>query len=152
MHSLNYNHALNDLVVIVISWVVVSDTDFDQILVLLGVPLQAQTSQQVLLSSLDQLIEDVEVPLPVVLVNHAGLFQQVVDDVASYRGALPACQRPERERGGGVERGEDKAGVLRQGVELIMQFVGSRGSDVSNHPQKQTFYYRQYERRPVTVL
>lgn len=66
-----------------------SDTYFDQILVLLGVPLQAQASQQVLLSSLDQLIEDVEVPLPVVLVNHPGLFQQVVDDVASHRGALP---------------------------------------------------------------
>lgn len=72
-----------------ISLVAVSDTYFDQILVLLGVPLQAQAPQQVFLSSLNQLIEDVEVPLPVVLVNHAGLFQQVVDDVASHRGALP---------------------------------------------------------------
>lgn len=95
----------------------VSDTDLDQVLVLLGVPLQAQAPQQVLLSSLDQLIEDVEVPLPVVLVNHAGLFQQVVDDVAPHRSALMACRRPERgggrERGGGGEKGEDKAGQLR---------------------------------------
>lgn len=86
---------------------------FDQVLVLLGVPLQAQTSQQVLLSSLDQLVEDVEVPLPVVLVDHAGLFQQVVDDVASHRGALPTRRRPEGGRGGGGERGEDKARPLR---------------------------------------
>lgn len=64
-----------------------------------------------------------EVPLAVVLVNHTGLFQQVVDDVASHRGALPTRRWPERERGGGGERGEDKAGVLRQDVEFIMQFV-----------------------------
>lgn len=67
----------------------VRDAYFDQILVLLGVPLQAQTPQQVFLSSLNQLIENVEVPLPVVLVNHTGLFQQVVDDVATHRGTLP---------------------------------------------------------------
>lgn len=72
---------------------------FDQVLVLLGVPLQAQAPQQVLLPSLDQLVEDVEVPLAVVLVHHAGLLQQVVDDVASHRGSLPAGQRPGRERG-----------------------------------------------------
>lgn len=66
----------------------VLDTYFDQELVLLRVPLQAQASQQVLFPSLDQLIENVEVPLPVVLVDHAGLLQQVVDDVASHWGAL----------------------------------------------------------------
>lgn len=94
----------------------VPDTYFDQVLVLLSVPLQAQPPQQVLLPSLDQLVENVEVPLPVVLVDHAGLLQQVIDDVASHRGTLPTGQRPERE-GGGRERGEGggegKAGELR---------------------------------------
>lgn len=103
-----------------------SDTHLDQILVLLGVPLQAQTSQQVLLPSLNQLIEDVEVPLPVVLVNHTGLLQQVVDDVASHRGALPTCRWPERERGGGGERGEDKAGVLRWMLNLSCSLCWTR--------------------------
>lgn len=65
----------------------------DQVLVLLGVSLQAQSSQQVLLSSFDHLIENVEVPLPVVLVDHPGLLQQVVDDVAANRSALSTGQR-----------------------------------------------------------
>lgn len=95
-------------------------TDLDQVLVLLTVPLQAQAPQQVLLPSFDQLVENVEVPLPMVLVDHAGLLQKVVDDVASHRGALPPGRRPEREGGGGREgRGEGEAGVLRCDVGLI---------------------------------
>lgn len=65
------------------------ETHLDQVLVLLSVPLQAQTPQQVLLPSFNQLIENVEVPLSMVLVDHAGLLQQVVDDVASHWRALP---------------------------------------------------------------
>lgn len=99
----------------------VPHTYFDQALVLLRVPLQAQPPQQVLLPSLDQLVENVEVPLPMVLVDHAGLLQQVVDDVASHRGTLSTGQRPERE-GGGRGRGgggEGKTGVLRCDVGLM---------------------------------
>lgn len=64
-----------------------------------------------------------EVPLPVVLVDHSGLLQKVVDDVASHGGALPPGRRPEREGGGGrggrAGRGEGEAGVLRRDVGLI---------------------------------
>lgn len=62
---------------------------FDQVLVLLRVPLQAQAPQQILLPSLDQLVKNVKVPLPVVLVDNAGLLQQVVDYVATNGGTLP---------------------------------------------------------------
>lgn len=102
------------------------DAHFDQVLVLLTVPLQAQAPQQVLLPSFDQLIENVEVPLSVVLVDHAGLLQQVVDDVASNWCALPPRERPGRAgwrcgRGGGGrgEGGEGEAGVLRCDAGLV---------------------------------
>lgn len=65
------------------------DSYFDQVLVLLRVPLQAQAPQQILLPSLDQLVKNVKVPLPMVLVDNAGLLQQVVDDVATNGGTLP---------------------------------------------------------------
>lgn len=67
----------------------VLDAYFNEVLVLLRVPLQAQPSQQVLFPSLNQLIENVEVSLSVILVDHAGLLQQVVDDVASHWSTLP---------------------------------------------------------------
>lgn len=94
------------------------DTHFDQVLVLLSVPLQTQAPQQVLLASFNQLIENVEVPLAVVLVDHARLLQQVVDDVASHGCALPPRQRPRRAGcgcggGRGEGGGEGEAGVLR---------------------------------------
>lgn len=56
-----------------------------------------------------------EVPLSVVLVDHPGLLQQVVDDVASHRGTLPTGQSPRRDGGGGGGGigGEVEAGVLR---------------------------------------
>lgn len=103
------------------------DTHFDQVLELLSVPLQTQAPQQVLLASFDQLIENVEVPLSVVLVHHARLLQQVVDDVASHGRALPPGQRPRRADGrcgggggrGGGEGGEGEAGVLRFDAGLV---------------------------------
>lgn len=91
---------------------------FDQVLVLLQVPLQAQVSQKVLITPLDQLVENVEVPLPVVLVDHARLLEQIVDDVTSYWGSLPTEQRPAREGGGRV--GEGEAGALRCDLGLIL--------------------------------
>lgn len=96
----------------------------DEVLVLLRIPLQAQASQQVFLPSFDQLIENVEVPLSVVLVDNAGLLQQVVDDVASNRGALPTGQRPGGNRGGGVEGrvGVGEAGVLRKCCGMLNMF------------------------------
>lgn len=41
-----------------------------------------------LVSPRQQLVEHVEVPLPIGLVNDPGLLQQVVDDIPSNRGAL----------------------------------------------------------------
>lgn len=52
-------------------------TDLHKISVKLAVPLQAQPPQQVLFPSLHQLVEDVEIPFTMVLVDHPGLFQQV---------------------------------------------------------------------------
>lgn len=77
-------------------------------------------SEKVFLSTFDQLVENVEVSLPVVLVDHTRLLQQIVDDVTSHWGSLPTEQRPEREggrRGGG---GEGEAGVLRCDLGLIL--------------------------------
>lgn len=58
-------------------------TDLHQVTVVLAVSLQAEPAKQIFLSSLHQLIEDVEVSLPVVLVDHAGLLQQVTQDVTT---------------------------------------------------------------------
>lgn len=55
---------------------------------MLAVSLQAEPAEQILLSSLHQLIEDVEVSLSVVLVDHAGLLQQVAQDVTANCTAL----------------------------------------------------------------
>lgn len=59
-----------------------------QVQVALRVPFQAQPAQQLLLAAFQQLVEDVEVPLPVVLVHHPGLLQQVTEDVAAHRRTL----------------------------------------------------------------
>lgn len=48
---------------------------------MLAVPLQAEPAEQTFLSSLHQLVENVKVSLSVVLVDHAGLLQQVTQDV-----------------------------------------------------------------------
>lgn len=53
-----------------------------EVAVLLGVSLQAQLVQQVVVPSFHELIEDVEVSLPVILMHHPRLLQQVVQDVA----------------------------------------------------------------------
>lgn len=53
-----------------------------EVVVLLGVSLQAQLVQQVVVPSFHYLIEDVKVPLPVILMNDPRLLQQVVEDVA----------------------------------------------------------------------
>lgn len=50
---------------------------------MLAVSLQAQLMQQVLLSSLHQLVEDVEVSLPVILMHDPRFLQQVVQDMSS---------------------------------------------------------------------
>lgn len=67
-------------------------THLHQIQVALGVSFQAQPAQRLLLTPLQQLVEDVEVPLPVILVHHAGLLQEVTEDVATHRGTLRAGQ------------------------------------------------------------
>lgn len=65
-------------------------THLHQVQVALGVAFQAQPAQRLLFAPLQQLIENVEVPLPVVLVDHAGLLQEVTENVASHRGTLRA--------------------------------------------------------------
>lgn len=57
--------------------------DLHQVSVMLAFSLQAEPAEQILLSSLHQLVEDVEVSLSVVLVDHAGLLQQVAQDVTA---------------------------------------------------------------------
>lgn len=69
-------------------------------MVFLRVPLEAQCPQQIVLASLQQLVEDVEAPLAVALVHHAGLLQQVVQEVTPHRQPL----REVRERDGGGVR------------------------------------------------
>lgn len=59
-----------------------------EIVVMLGVSLQAQLVQEVVLSSLHKLVEDVEVSLPVILMHDPRLLQQVVQDMTSDGVAL----------------------------------------------------------------
>lgn len=133
------------------------DTHFDQVLVLLRVPLQAQAPQQVLLPTFDQLIENVEVPLSMILVDYARLLQQIVNDVASHWCALPPGQRPGRADwwcgrgggggGGGEEGGEGEAGVLRCDAGLVqhagvhhMTFLNQRVSEPAARFQSVTVF------------
>lgn len=62
-------------------------------MILLGVLLKAQPPQQILLPSFQQLVEDVEVPLTVVLVHNSGFLQEVVQDVAPNRSPLKQTRR-----------------------------------------------------------
>lgn len=55
---------------------------------MLGVSLQAQLVQEVVLSSLHKLVEDVEVSLPVILMHDPRLLQQVVQDMTPDSVAL----------------------------------------------------------------
>lgn len=55
---------------------------------MLGVSLQAQLVQEVVLSSLHELVEDVKVSLPVILMHDPRLLQQVVQDMTSDSVAL----------------------------------------------------------------
>ncbi|KAG7275113.1 hypothetical protein CRUP_009473 [Coryphaenoides rupestris] len=85
-----------------------------------GLLFEAQLPQQVLLPTLDQLVEDVEVALAMVLVDHPRLLQQVVDDVATHRRPL------EEEDGvgeGDTEYGKAcERGILRRGGEIRMHW------------------------------
>lgn len=63
-------------------------THLDQILVFLWVSLQIQFIEQVIVCSIQELIEDVEVPLTVVLVHNPRFLQQVVQDVTAHRRSL----------------------------------------------------------------
>lgn len=63
-------------------------THLDQILVLLWVSLKVQFIEQVVVCSIQELIEDVEVPLAVVLVHNPRFLQQVVQDVTAHRRSL----------------------------------------------------------------
>lgn len=63
-------------------------THLYQVQVVLGVSFQTQPAQCLLLTSLQQLVEDMEVPLPVILVYNSGLLQEVTEDVATYGGTL----------------------------------------------------------------
>lgn len=65
-------------------------------MILLWVLLEAQPPQQVLLPSFQQLVEDVEVPLAVVLVHNSGFLQEVVQDVAPDRSPLNQSRHVER--------------------------------------------------------
>lgn len=50
---------------------------------MLAVPLQTEPAEQIFLSSLHQLIEDVKVPLSMVLVHHTGFLQEITQDVTT---------------------------------------------------------------------
>lgn len=56
----------------------------DQAVVVLRVSFQTQCVKQVIITSIQKLIEDVEVPLTVVLVYYSGFFQQIVQDVTAH--------------------------------------------------------------------
>lgn len=59
---------------------------------------QPQSQQQRAVPRLQQLVEDMEVPLSMVLVHHPRLLQKVVQDVAANRSALnPGAQRQTRD-------------------------------------------------------
>lgn len=63
--------------------------DLDEVLVLLRVPLQAESPEQILLAALEELIEDVEVSFSVALVHDTRFLQQVVKDVTPNGSTLP---------------------------------------------------------------
>lgn len=52
--------------------------DLHEVLVLLCVPLQAESPEQILLAALEELIENVEVSFSVALVHDTRFLQQVV--------------------------------------------------------------------------
>lgn len=60
-------------------------TYLDQIEIFLRVSFQVQCVEQVIVRSIQELIEDVEVPLTLVLVHHSWFLQQVVQDVTAHR-------------------------------------------------------------------
>lgn len=61
------------------------DTHLDQIAVVLGDSFEVQRVEQVIVSSIQKLIEDVKVSLTVVLVHDTRFLQQVVQDVTTHR-------------------------------------------------------------------
>ena len=65
-----------------------SATYLHEIIVVQAVSLKTELVQKIFLSSLHQLVEDVEVPLSVVLMHHPGLLQQIVEDVSAQRFSL----------------------------------------------------------------
>lgn len=71
-------------------------THLHQVVVALRVPLQSQRGKQVVVPSIQELVEDVEVPLTVVLVHDARLLQQVVQDVTAYWRPLEGVTRNSR--------------------------------------------------------
>lgn len=66
------------------SFIKCKHTHLDQILIFLRVSFQFQCTEQIIVSSIQELIEDVEVPLAVVLVHHPRFLQQVVQDVSPH--------------------------------------------------------------------
>lgn len=52
--------------------------------VLPGIALQPKRLQQFFISALQQLVEDMEIPLPAVLVDNSGFLNQVAEDVSPY--------------------------------------------------------------------
>lgn len=71
-------------------------TDLHEVTVMLAVSLQAEPAEQIFLPSLHQLIEDVEVSLAVVLVDHTGLLQQVTQDMTTDCTTLREKGHPQR--------------------------------------------------------
>ena len=49
---------------------------------------EVEVGEQLRVSTLQQLVEDVEVPLALCLVHNSGLLQEIVVDVTSHRGRL----------------------------------------------------------------
>lgn len=63
--------------------------DLNEVLVLLCVPLQPETPEQILLATLNELIEDVEVSFSVTLVHDTRFLQKVVKDLTPNWSTLP---------------------------------------------------------------
>jgi hypothetical protein len=59
-----------------------------EVFVQLGISLEPQVSEALRFTTRQQLVEDVEIPLPLVLIDDSGLFYQVTDDMPAYGNTL----------------------------------------------------------------
>lgn len=101
-------------------------SDLGEVSVQMGVPLQPQVGEKLLFAALQQLVEDVEIPLPLVLIDNSRLFYQVTDDMPAYGDALQnRTKKKKKKMRQRQPPGHSRIGVSRGTEILKLNEVGS---------------------------